>query len=253
MSGFEKLEEDMMLNSRFTNSSVVTDLGGKTNQYGERRNIEAVLKANMASEIVQFVKGGDQEVAKGIAVGIELGKPTYGELGEEFLREKNPDYKKSGLGVALTKVMLAGLSGERVDKILREVEKVLEGEEEISEEAKAAKIAHRIYHAANKRKDRNMFNTILTMALGKVFRATRANGTVSHVDYLDKIDEKEPEKDIIVRNPQQKEEFERAFSYYDTNYSEIPEKFTTALDGYRKESIVAYYVASMKENNLRRM
>ena len=54
--------EDAILNSRFTNSKAITDLEGKTNQYGEWRGSEAILKAFMAAKIVDNVNG-DKEVA----------------------------------------------------------------------------------------------------------------------------------------------------------------------------------------------
>lgn len=247
LDSLERTFSDALLSGRFTYSTVVTHLGNRTNQYGEPRVIEATLISQMAEEIVSFVKGGDKHVARGIALGIVLGNPTYENMGEEFLKEKIPGYKKSGLGVALTAVMLNELCGKRIDRILKGVEDALDGKEDISEEAKAAEIACRIYNAANKRNDRDMFNSVSTMAFGKVIRATGKNGTVTSVDYIDKIDEKESEKDLIVRTPKQKEELENAYDYYCKNYSEIPEEFTSALDGYSTESIVAYYVASMRE------
>ncbi len=99
----KKLYQDTILNGRFTNSKVIQDLAGKINIYGENRQIEAMLKAQSAASIIQF--RGDEEVAKGIAIGMELGKPIFEGMGEEFLKSKIPNYRKSGLGVALTRVL----------------------------------------------------------------------------------------------------------------------------------------------------
>ena len=128
----KKLYENMILNGRFTNSRIISDLSERFNIYGERRQIEALLKAETASTIVSLVPNGDEEVAKGIAIGIELSKPNFGKIGEDFLVKNVPGYTKSTLGVALTKALLSGLSGERIDKIIQGVEDFLEGRTDVS-------------------------------------------------------------------------------------------------------------------------
>lgn len=243
----KKLYQDTILNGRFTNSKVIQDLAGKINIYGENRQIEAMIKAQSAASIIQF--RGDEEVAKGIAIGMELGKPIFEGMGEEFLKSKIPNYRKSGLGVALTRVLLSGLKGKRIERIYQGVEDVLEGKEDISEEAKAAKLAVKIYDLANKIKDSDEFTDTHSGLLHFVFRGTRENGkiSISSGKYFEKLSEMKTDKDIIKRNPIRKNEIENGYKYYMSNFDEIPEDFKKALEGYEKEAIVAYYVASMKE------
>lgn len=126
----KKLYQDTILNDRFTNSKVIQDLAGKINIYGENRQIEAMLKAQSAASIIECI-GGDEEVTKGIAIGIELGKPIFEGIGEDFLKSKIPNYKKSGLGIALTKVLLSGLRGKRIEKIYQGIEDALESKEDM--------------------------------------------------------------------------------------------------------------------------
>ena len=246
----KKLYQDTILNGRFTNSQVVQDLAKKINIYGENRQIEAMLKAQSAASIIQFM--GDEEVAKGIAIGMELGKPIFEGMGEEFLQSKVPNYTKSGLGVALTRVMLSGLKGKRIEKIYQGVEDALEGRENASEETKAAMLATEIYDLANKIKDSDEFTDTHSGLLHFVFKGTKENGKISISDskYFEKLSKMKTEKDMIKRNPIRKSELETAYRYYSRRIKEIPETFIKALEGYDEQSIIAYYVASMGEQEV---
>ena len=246
----KKLYQDTILNGRFTNAKVIQDLAGKINIYGENRQIEAMLKAQSAASIIEFQ--GDEEVAKGIAIGMELGKPIFEGIGEEFLKSKIPNYTKSGLGVALTRVLLSGLKGKRIEKIYKGVEDALEGREEISEEAKAAKLATEVYDGANKYKDKDEFRDMHTAALSGIYGGTEETGKISTDDpeILDILREKKSDKDIVRRNPIRKNELENGYRYYMSRIDEIPKEFIKALEGYGKQEIVAYYVASMREDKV---
>ncbi len=246
----KKLYQDTILNGRFTNSKVIQDLAGKINIYGENRQIEAMLKARSASSIVQFI--ADEEVAEGIAIGMELGKPIFEGMGEEFLQSKITNYRKSGLGVALTKVLLNGLRGKRIERIYQGVEDVLEGKEDLSEEAKAAKLATEIYDGANKYRDRDKFRGVHTGVMSCVYEGTEQNERVctSHPESLEELRNVKSDKDRVRRNPVRKSELENAYRYYMRRNDEIPEDFKKALEGYEKESIIAYYVASMREDKI---
>lgn len=248
----KKLYEDTILNGRFFNSTITNSLAGRLNKYGERRQIEATLKAEMAASIISSLPKGDEEVARGITIGIELGKPNFEKLGQEFLAEHIPEYTKSGLAVALTKVMLHGISGERIDEICQGVEGVLEGKADVSEEAKAARMAITIYDLSSKFKDRNDFNGVSTAALSRVFRATEKNGTVctSDPEYLKLLSEFKSQRDVLTRNPKRKQEMNTTYKYFSTQFEKIPESFRVALDGYDTETIIAYYVASMREDEI---
>jgi len=245
-----KLYQDTILNGRFTNSKAIQDLAGKINIYGENRQIEAMLKAQSAGSIVDFI--GDEEVAKGIAIGIELGKPIFEEIGEEFLKSKIPNYTKSGLGVALTRVLLNGLKGKRIEKIYKGVEDVLEGREEMSEEAKAAQIATEVYDNANKYKDQDEFRRIHTNCFSCVIKQMRTfkEGTIKYPEKLQELLDRKSDKDRIKRNPIRKNELENGYRYYMLKFDEIPEEFKKTLEGYEKQEIVAYYVASMREDKI---
>lgn len=249
----KKLYQDTILNGRFTNSQVVLDLAKKINIYGENRQIEAMLKAQSAASIIQFM--GDEEVARGIAIGMELGKPIFEGMGEEFLQSKVPNYTKSGLGVALTRVMLSGLKGKRIEKIYQGVVDALEGRESASEEAKAAMLATEIYDGANKFRDKDRFRGEHTAAMYSVFEGTEDNGTVctSHPEELEKFRQIKSDKDRVRRNPIRKNELENAYKYYMKKINEIPKEFRKSLEEYDTQSIVAYYVASMGESNIHEM
>lgn len=246
----KKLYQDTILNGRFTNSKVIQDLAGKINIYGENRQIEAMLKAQSAASIVQFI--GDEEVARGIAIGIELAKPIFEGIGEEFLQSKIPNYKKSGLGVALTRVLLSGLRGKRIERIYQGVEDVLEGKENISEEAKAAKLATEIYDGANKYRDRDEFRKIHTNCFYCALKQLRASkeDSIKYPEKLQELLDRKSDKDRVRRNPIRKSELENGYKYYISNFSKIPEDFKKALGEYEKEAIIAYYVASMREDKI---
>lgn len=251
----KKIYEDTILNGRFSNSLVTNNLAGRLNKYGERRQIEATLKAEMAASVIHLVPNGDQEVARGITVGLELGKPNFEKMGQEFLAEHVPGYKTSGLAVALTKVMLHGLSGERIDEICQGVEGVLEGKSDVSEEAKAARMVITIYDGASKFKDRHDFNGASTAALSRVFEATEENKTVTISDheYLRLLAEFKSQRDVLTRNPRRKQEMNTVFQHFAAQFEKIPESFRTALDGYDRGTIIAYYVASMREDEIHRI
>ena len=246
----KKLYQDTILNGRFTNSQVVLDLAKKINIYGENRQIEAMLKAQSAASIIQFM--GDEEVARGIAIGMELGKPIFEGMGEEFLQSKVPNYTKSGLGVALTRVMLSGLKGKRIEKIYQGVEDALEGREDVSEETKAAMLATEIYDGANKFRDKDRFRGEHTAAMYSVFEGTEDNGTVctSHPEELEEFRQIKSDKDRVQRNPIRKKELENAYKYYMKKINEIPKEFRKSLEEYDNQSIVAYFVASMGEQEV---
>lgn len=250
----KKLYQDTILNGRFTNSQVIRDLAEKINIYGEKRQIEAMLKAESAASLIECI-GGDQEVAKGIAIGIELGKPNFEDIGEEFLKSKVTNYKKSGLGVALTRVLLNGLKGKRIDKIYQGVEDALEDNEEVSDETKAAKLATEIYDSANKYRDSDEFRAIHTNCLYCAYMQTRTTKKISkyYPDKLKSLLQRKSNKDRVRRNPIRKSELETTYKYYMKRFDEIPEAFRNSLEGYDKQSIVAYYVASMGEARIHEM
>jgi len=246
----KKLYQDTILNGRFTNSQVVQDLAKKINIYGENRQIEAMLKAQSAASIIQFM--GDEEVARGIAIGMELGKPIFEGMGEEFLQSKVPNYTKSGLGVALTRVMLSGLKGKRIEKIYQGVEDALEGREDVSKETKAAVLATEIYDDANKFKDRDEFRRIHTNCMYCIYDQIEESKEISkrYPQKLEDLLKRASDKDRVTRNPIRKNELENAYKYYMQRISEIPEEFRKCLEGYDNQSIVAYFVASMGEANI---
>lgn len=246
----KKLYQDTILNGRFTNSKVIQDLAGKINIYGENRQIEAMLKAQSAASIIEFQ--GDEEVAKGIAIGMELGKPIFEGIGEEFLKSKVPNYTKSGLGVALTRVLLNGLKGKRIEKIYKGVEDALEGREDVSEETKAAKVATEVYDDANKYKDRDEFRRIHTNCMHCVYKQREENEEIikKYPIQLEELLKKPSDKDRVRRNPIRKNELENGYRYYMSKFDEIPEDFRKALEGYGKQEMVAYYVASMREDKI---
>ena len=250
----KKLYQDTILNGRFTNSKVIQDLSGKINIYGENRQIEAMLKAQSAASIVECI-GGDEEVAKGIVIGMELGKPIFEGIGEDFLKSKVPNYKKSELGIALTKVLLNGLEGKRIQRIYKGIEDVLEGREEMSEEANAAKLATMIYDGANKYRDRDEFRDMHTAALSGIYGGIEETGIISTDDpeILEILREKKSDKDRVRRNPIRKNELENGYRYYMSKFDEIPEAFRKALEGYSKQEVVAYYVASMREDRVHQL
>lgn len=209
-----------------------------------------MLKAQSAASIIQFL--GDEEVAKGIAIGMELGKPIFEEMGEEFLQSKVPNYTKSGLGVALTKVMLSGLKGKRIEKIYQGVEDALEGREDVSEETKAAMLATEVYDGANKFKDRDRFRGEHTAAMYCVYKSTNHTKKVStiHPENLEELRKMKSDRDRVRRNQIRKDELENAYKYYMQRINEIPEAFRKPLEGYDEQSIVSYFVTSMGEANI---
>lgn len=258
-----------VINGRFFYSKVVSALEHKTNQYGEPRIVEAALKFHCASKFAKYsTKAIEPEeiseiVAKGITLALELDKPVYGDVGEAFLKKKVVDYKKGMLGLILTKLMLQKVE-EAVPKekeeavrvkgiILKEAEKISKGDPDLIEEAKAAIIAIKLYDGANKYSDRNDFNSVSTSLSGKILRATRANGCVTEVPSISSLLEQEPEKKIIIRTNQNMKELEEAYLYYTENYHEIPEEFITAAEDFSRESIIAYYVASLGEPEIRKI
>ena len=181
----------------------------------------------MASAIVQSLEEGDGEVARGIAIGIQLAEPNFGKLGEEFLKKKLPKYNKSKLGVALTKVMLQGVKSQRVNEIYKGVEDVLNGKEEISEEGKAAQLANIIYNDAQKIKDPKERRSKYTLAITNALEGTKKNNTVSveDVKYYDQMREKESEIKEKEISPEKTEEMEENYKYYNENFNKMPETF----------------------------
>ena len=247
----KRLYDDIIFNGRFTNSDVISDLAGRSTIYGESRQIAAMLKASSAKRIINSLNG-DEEVAQGIAIGIELGRPNFEMIGESFLVEKIPGYQKSILGVAMTKVMLNGLSGDRVDAIIKGVADALEEKEDISDEAQAALFASEIVDEVSKFKSGNEYSRWFSMTMLNVYKGTTTNKTVSfkYPEKYEKLKNRPPEKTIIRRRPERKNELETAFDCYCSNFDALPEPFRTALETYSKEAIVAFYVVSMREGKL---
>lgn len=251
----KKLYQDSLLNGIFTNSEMVRNLGGRVDKYGENRQISAIHKGEMASDLVATIDK-DQEVARGIAIGMELGEPIFEEYGEEFLKSKISNYKKSSLGVALTKVMLHGLKGSRMNRIIQGVEDAIEGKEDSTDEVRAAVIAKEIYEYACKFKDSEEYSGVVTFIFGNVRRITRKKGYVSTEgleEELEKLKAKRSEKDIISRNLVRKDELEKSYEYYRKHFEEIPDEFVKPLEGYGEQEMIAYYVVSKKESELHKL
>ena len=236
----KRIYEDTIFNNRFLNSNIIKELEGRTNKYNNNKQVDTLIIGSLASAIVQSLEEGDGEVARGIAIGIQLAEPNFGKLGEEFLKKKLPKYNKSKLGVALTKV----------------VEDVLNGKEEISEEGKAAQLANIIYNDAQKIKDPKERRSKYTLAITNALEGTKKNNTVSveDVKYYDQMREKESEIKEKEISPEKTEEMEENYKYYNENFNKMPETFKKALkEECSKEEIIAYYVASRSEEKLHKL
>ena len=245
------------ISSRCFHSKLVTDLAYKTNRYGEARDHELLLKAELAESIAEhrFDLTVEQEkrnrtIAQAITVALELGKPAYQEIGEAFLRDKDPSYAKSRLALLLTSLLLQGIECEEKNTILQETEKILEGAPNLSEEAKAAVLAIKIYDGANKFSKRSDFATVSSVALEKVLEATKENGCITEVPYIAAITERESEKKPALRSERHRKILDSAYVHYLAHYDEIPNDFITASDGLPQECATAYYVASLRETDL---
>lgn len=245
----KELYEGIVFNGRFSTSWVLRPLQGQKNKYGEWRNAEVLLKSDSAKDICECIEGADPIVAEGIAIGVELGKPTFGEYGEAFLKSHIPNYKNSDLGVALTKVLLGGMNSQRYAKIIQGVENVLEKRGNYTEEEKSAIGAIKIMDVVDKfqgeKKPRRA-----TILLSKLSEACHKAGTFAMPDVYQKCLELPSEKDIVKRNPVRRKELESGYQYYAKHYDEIPTDFVTRLEGCDRNRIISYYVASREEELL---
>ncbi len=247
----DRLHDNIIFNGRFCHSPVVYALSGKRNGYGELRKVEVVIKSEGAASLVRCASGTDDHIATGIAIGIELGKPTFGQIGEDFLKQKLPNYSNSGLGVALTSYMLEGIYTDRAKQIIQGVKRILDGEIPQTNEERAACLAIELFDAANKlEKDGGAMYSWLLYC---VMQSTRTGGIVMFdktEDYNELVN-LPPEKETVCYTNENAIELEAAYLYYATDLSRVPEDFVRALTGYSETEIAAYYVMSLSENALR--
>ncbi len=243
------LYEGIIFNGRFTTSWVLRPLQGQKNKYGEWRTAEVLLKSESAKEICECIEGTDSVVAQGIAIGVELGKPTFDEYGKAFLKSHITDYKDSELGVALTKVLLGGVDSQRCSKIIQGVENVLEKRGNYTEEEKSAIGAIKVTDVTNKFEGEKRPRRA-TIILSKLREVCYEAGTVTMPDVYQKCLELPSEKDIVKRNPVRRKELESGYKYYAQHYDEIPMDFVSRLEGCNRNRIISYYVASREEELL---
>ena len=124
----EQLTEDILLNGRRCNSNIILRFSNRMDSYhNENCAIDIMSKQNLAAQFSKHLRRCDDKISSVIVCGLIFGKPIFGSIGENFLKSKIKDYRKSGLGVALTKVMLEGLSFDRISVMLNSVEHLLEG------------------------------------------------------------------------------------------------------------------------------
>ena len=107
-------------------------------------------------------------------------------------------------------------------------------------------------YGIGKYKDRDKFRGVHTGVMHCVYKGTEENGTVctSNPESLEELRNIKSDKDIVRRNPIRKNELENGYRYYMSRIDEIPKDFRKALEEYGKQEIVAYYVASMREDKV---
>ena len=248
----QNVYEGIIFNGRYTTSEILEHLHGQKNKYGEWREAEVIVKGSFAETICKHIKGADGIVARGIAIGIELGKPTFDVYGEEFLERHIANYKKSNLGVALSKILLDGLNSDRCSKIIAGVQNILDQKGNYTDEEKIAIYAIKVYDVTNKFKGQKSA-TRSTILLKRIFEEYEQSGILKMPEVYDKCLNLPSEKDIIKRNPIRKEELENSYKYFLKHYDEISTNFTAPLSDYSQNEIVAFYVASREEDELHRL
>ena len=241
---YDLLHEDVYLNGCFNNSDVIKTLAGRRDVYGRRRQADALAIESMAESFAYRITSCDAHVAGGIALGLYLSVPNYGEVGYRFMRDKITCPRAGGLGLALMRVVLNSITTARVERIFKSVEILLEGNPPVTEEEKAALAAYRIKIAANKRpKNAGLYAATLASSLMKEIKQ---QGTVVTFDFPS-TDEACPvgESDERVR-----EILEANYAYYTAHFDEIRAVYADAWQGYAKEEILTYYVVSLDEYTL---
>lgn len=246
----DRLQDDIIFNGRFCNSQVIRALAGKTDEYGESRQADVMLMGNGAATLAQCVPGSDDHVANGIAIGMELGKPTFGQIGEDFLKRKLPQYTNSGLGVALTKYMLHGLLIDRAKQIIAGVKRMLDGEAPQTNEERAAGLAIDLYMITHKVESKEDIYYVSLLSIARTAMETGDFSPLFESNLYPRLKNMDPEKPLIRRTEQDKQALEDAFDYYMANFSLIDKDFLWALEGYSEVEIVAYYVMSLSERAL---
>jgi hypothetical protein len=215
----------------------------KVDEYNESRLWKVSILIKYAFETAKSL-GLDPAVVSGIIIGDELTRTAYLEVGERYLREKNPSFSKIDFAKRMMTGILEGTDSEKTDLILDGMER-LENRNDSSPEQKLAFMlidGHRYAEGLDTKDKRNI---CLINYKNRIMVYSKEKGKLTGPVVP------------VLENPRKAKrniDEERVLSVLESVHQQfqnhifvIPGNFERALEGLDKDAEIAYYMLAHPE------
>lgn len=244
----DKLSPEQMIEAKLFDPQFLYRWINKSDDYGENRIEKIYRKLEGAQDIALFFKL-DNFTLKSIILGCEISTPVFGELGEEFLKSKVPNYSRSKHARVLMEKFLSGINSPQKDKIVDGVSHVLNGEFTSPEESIVD-----IVNYASENTDRIASGNKQIIAyndfIQNTIRESNKRGQLFPLKFPS-IPEKFCREKRVLDKEKTIKQLDKMYSFYINHPECIPASFKKGLE-LPDEEILAYYIASKSDSAVKK-
>lgn len=221
----------------------------RTDEYGEAMLEKTIKKMAYAEEIAASF-GFDPEIAAAIVVMQDLAVPCYGETGDRFLKEIDPDYTREKYAEKLAGKVLRGMEARASDAVCKGIQNVAQQKHTTPEE-QIALLIQTGFAFADSLESRSLASLFFARYKDSIIEKTAKSGVLKeHVIPDNTLPKREKRKLSSEEKEKNRMQLRLAHKYFVTNFNEIPEGFTEGWGNISEALVAAYYVVGTDDKFL---
>lgn len=237
------------IKKRVQNPELLKALLYRTDSYGDTILEKTIKKFAYAEEIAESF-GFDSVVPATIVIIDDLSTPCFGEIGDRFLREIDPEYTRSGYRNLLARKLLNGLESPTTDAIFAGVQNVSKGIHQTPEE-QIALMMKTGFAFADSLEKRDLASLFVSRYRVSIIEKTAKTGVLTEPTILENTLDKREKCEI---SPEEQENrmktLRNAHQYFLRNMNKIPQKFKEGWGDVSDEVLAAYYIVGTDDKFL---
>lgn len=238
-----------IIKKRVQNPELLKVLLYRTDCYGEPMLDKTIKKMAYTEEIANSF-GFDAKVATAIVVLRDLATPCYGEIGDDFLREIDPNYTREGYTEKLARKVLNGVEVSTSDVVCNGIRNIAQNKHTTPEEQIALLIQNG-FEFSDSLGTKSLASLFFSRYKDYMVEKTAKTGVLTeYVIPENSMPRREKAKISPKERAERMNQLRLAHKYFVANINKIPGSFRNGWGDISDDLLAAYYVVGTDDKFL---